>query len=76
MAGCETLPHFTDKELRQQRHNTGKKTVNRKDLLCSPGDYIQYLVVTYNGKEYICVCMNEKEYICITESLAVHLKLM
>ena len=29
----------------------------------STGDYIQYLVITYNGKE------SEKQYICLTESL-------
>ena len=41
------------------------KQVNNKDLLYSTGNYIQYLVITYNGKEY------EKVYIsiCITESL-------
>ena len=37
------------------------KEVNNKDLLYSTGNYTQYLVVTYNGKEYI--------YIYITESL-------
>ena len=34
------------------------KQINNKDLLYSIGDYIQYLVITYNGKE------SEKEYIC------------
>ena len=37
--------------------------MNNKVLLYSTGNYIQYLVVTYNGKEY------EKEYIYKTESL-------
>ena len=39
--------------------------INNKVLLHSAGNYIQYLVITYNGKE------NEKEYTCacITESL-------
>ena len=35
-----------------------KKYIN-KDLLYSIGNYIQYLVITYNGKE------SEKEYIYI-----------
>ena len=33
------------------------KQINNKDLLYSPGNYVQYLVITYNGKE------SEKEYI-------------
>ena len=46
------------------------RKINNKDLLHSTGNYrcIQYLVITYNGKE------SEKEYIymyiCITESLS------
>ena len=44
------------------------KQIN-KDLLYSTGNYIQYLVIAYNGKEseyiYIYVCV----YICIPESL-------
>ena len=41
------------------------KQINNKDLLYSIGNYIQYLVTTYDGRE------SEKEYIdiCITESL-------
>ena len=35
------------------------KQINNKDLLYSTGNYIQYLVITYNGKE------SEKEYIYI-----------
>ena len=27
------------------------KEINNKDLLYSTGNYIQYLVITYNGKE-------------------------
>ena len=27
------------------------KQISNKDLLCSTGDSIQYLVITYNGKE-------------------------
>ena len=37
------------------------KQITKKDLLYSTGNYTQYLVITYNGKE------SEKEY--ITESL-------
>ena len=38
--------------------------ISNKDLLYSIGNGIQYLVITYNGKE------SEKYiYICITESL-------
>ena len=33
------------------------KQISNKDLLYSTGNYTQYLVITYNGKEY------EKEYI-------------
>ena len=32
------------------------KQINNKDLLYSTGNYIQYFVITYNGKE------SEKEY--------------
>ena len=44
--------------------------INNKDLLYSTGNYIQYLVITCNGKEsekeyiYMCICI----YIYITES--------
>ena len=43
------------------------KQINNKDLLNSTGNYIQYLVINYNGKE------SEKEYIsdslyCIPET--------
>ena len=36
------------------------RQVNNKDLLYNKGNYIQYLVVTFNGKE------SEKEYMWIT----------
>ena len=42
----------------QQIHTTIYK-INNKDLLCSTGNYIHYLVIIYNGKE------SEKEYIYI-----------
>ena len=32
------------------------KQINNKDLLYGPGDYIQYLVIAYDGKE------SEKEH--------------
>ena len=35
------------------------KQINNKDLLQSTGNYVQYLVITYNGKE------SEKEYIYV-----------
>ena len=37
---------------------------NNKVLLYSIGNYVQYPVINYIGKEY------EKEYLCITESLS------
>ena len=40
-------------------HTTIYKIDNNKDLLYSTGNYIQYLVITYNGKE------SEKECIYI-----------
>ena len=39
------------------------KLINNKDLVYSTGNHIQYLIITYNGKE------SEKD------SFAVHLKL-
>ena len=33
------------------------KQVNNKDLLYNIGNYTQYLVITYNGKEYVYVCV-------------------
>ena len=46
------------------------KQINKKDLLYSTGNYIQYLVIAYNGKE------PEKKKICIVKlnHFAVHLK--
>ena len=41
-----------------QMHTTINK-INNKDLLYSTGNYIQYLVINYNGKE------SKKEYIYI-----------
>ena len=40
--------------------------INNKDLLYSTGNYIQYLVITYNEKEY------EKEYRYMCVSLNTH----
>ena len=38
--------------------------MNNKALLYSTGDYIQYLLINYNGKEY------EQEHICIQMKLS------
>ena len=46
---------------RLKKEVTSSEKEIKKDLLYSTGNYIQYLVITYNGKE------SEKEY--ITESL-------
>ena len=32
------------------------KQINNKDLLYSTGNYIQYLLITYNGKESESLC--------------------
>ena len=50
------------------------KWINNKDLLYNTGDYIQYLIITYNGKEfgeeyiYVYVCIHVHT-LNITESL-------
>ena len=41
------------------------KQINNKNLLYSTGNYIQYLVITYNGKEF----EKEKDIYIYTESL-------
>ena len=41
------------------------KWINNKDLLCNTGNYIQYLIITYMGKE------SEKDYIYVSGSLDV-----
>ena len=57
------------------------KQVNSTDLLSSTGNYTQYLVITYNGKEsekeYICIymCVCVCVCVCIANHFAVHLKL-
>ena len=49
--------------------------INNKDLLNNTGNYIQYLIITYNGKEWerIYILTHTYTYICIyvgiTESL-------
>ena len=46
------------------------KQINNKVLLYSTGNYIQYLIITYNGKK------SKKEYTYITENhFDVHPKL-
>ena len=37
--------------------------INNKVTVYSIGNYIQYPIISHNGKEY------EKEYTCITETL-------
>ena len=41
-----------------------KECINNKALMYSTGNYIQYPVIKYDGKEY-----EKNAYICITESL-------
>ena len=46
--------------------------INYKDLLCSTGNYIQHLVMTYNGKESkkeMCVCVSRS---VVSDSLRPH----
>ena len=47
------------------------KQTSQKYLLYSTGNYIQYFVISYKGKE----SEREQIYVCITESLFLHLKL-
>ena len=53
------------------------KLVNSNDILHSTGNYYQYLVITYNGKEsekiYISI-YTPHIYACITESLCYTLE--
>ena len=51
------------KHKRNDSNNIRANRYKLKDLLYSRGNYIQYLVITYNGKE------SKKEYICIMELL-------
>ena len=41
--------------------------VSNKILLCSTGNYIQYLVIKHSGKEYEkeCVCVCVCVYVCV-----------
>ena len=41
------------------------KQINYRDILCRTQNYIQYLVIAYNGKE------SEKVYICAVLSHSV-----
>ena len=41
--------------------------INNKVLVCSTGNYIQYLVINHNGKEY------EKEYIYVYTHTHTHI---
>ena len=59
--------------------------INNKDLLYTIGNYIQYLVITYNGKEmedviytYMCMCVHVYIYgtlLYLQNHFAVRLKL-
>ena len=58
------------------------KQINNNDLLYSTGNYIQYLIITYNGKEYEREYIYMRIYICVyiyiymkPNCFAVHLKL-
>ena len=53
-----------------------KKQKNNRNLLYTTENYIQYLVITYNGKESVkeCVYVHMCVYIHTSESLSVHLK--
>ena len=50
-----------------------RKQITNKDLLYTTENYIQYLIITYNGKEskkeYIYVYMYTHTYIFLTELL-------
>ena len=57
--------------------------INNKVLVYSTGNYIQYYVITYQGKESqkvyihksVCVCMCVYTHMYITNRCAIHLKL-
>ena len=53
----------------QQIQTTIYKINNNKVLLYSIGNYIQYLVINYNGKEYANIYIYIYIYIYIAESL-------
>ena len=46
--GLQTVRH---KLVTEQQQLIYVKWINNRDLLYSTGNYIQYLVLTYNGKE-------------------------
>ena len=50
---------------RRTFQNAFQKLCDNKDLLCSTVNYIQYLVISYNGKESekVCVCVYIHTYI-------------
>ena len=58
------------------------KEINNKDLLYNTGNCIQYLVITYNGKEsekeymyYICIYIYGTESLCLVhQKLTQHCK--
>ena len=36
-----------------------REWINNKVLLYSTGNYNQYPMINYNGKEYVCLCKTE-----------------
>ena len=60
----------TRKGPEKKKVSWGKKLLDNKDLLYSTGNYIQYLVKTYNGKEskieYIYINILITELLCYT----------
>ena len=69
--GWETkILHAAQRGRKNLKIKKKKKKITNKDLLYSTGNYTQYFVITYKGKE------SEKEYIYISLNYcAVHLKL-
>ena len=49
------------------------KYINNKDLLYSTGNYIQYVVITYNGKENIPIYIYIYKHVSLNH-FAVYLK--
>ena len=71
MGGYETANLKTIRKVRESDWEFGIRCklvyiewTNDKVLLYRTGNYVQYSVITHNGKEYEKACI----YICITES--------
>ena len=55
------------------------KQINNKDLLYSTGNYIQYLIITYNGKELrkrIYIHTHKTESFCCTPETKQYLPIV